>query len=467
MLAEAYRPAAGPSASSTGSAPTATVTVLGAGYVGLVTGACLATLGHRVTVAEVDARRLGSLRSGLLPIREDGLDDIVDREVAAGRLRFEDAREVGVSGSDIVMIAVGTPSDPDGRIDLSYVEAAVHQVAHSAPDALIVIKSTVPPGTCERMERTAALEGAPGARVVSNPEFLREGRAVHDFMHPDRIVIGARDTEAAATVERLYAALDAPVLHCRPADAELAKYASNALLASRISFINEMSDISEQVGADIRRVAEIVGQDSRIGPAFLAAGFGWGGSCFPKDVHGLAHVAEDLGLASPMLRATIEANQRQRDRVLEKVVELTRHQAQPRVAILGLAFKPHTDDVRESPALWLATALHEHGINVRATDPWALANAERQGPPVTYVIDPLYAVTDADVAVLATEWPEFVAMDWREVARRMRGNVVIDARNALDRSAVAAAGLEYRSLGRDGTGEDAPVEVTSSAPERP
>ena len=459
MLAE-YQPATGSRVTDASHLLTSTITVLGAGYVGLVTGACLAALGHRVTVAEVDARRLASLRSGLLPIREDGLDDIVDTQVAAGRLRFEDAREVDVSGSDVVMVAVGTPSGSDGRVDLTYVEAAVRQIARTTPDALIVIKSTVPPGTCERMQQTAAIEGAPNVRVASNPEFLREGRAVYDFMHPDRIVIGADDPEAAAAVERLYAALGAPVLHCRPADAELAKYASNALLASRISFINEMSDISEHVGADISRVAEIVGRDSRIGPAFLAAGFGWGGSCFPKDVHGLAHVAEDLGLASPMLRATIEANQRQRERVLHKVVELTRDCPNPRVAILGLAFKPQTDDVRESPALWLASALHERGISVRATDPWALANAERQGPPATYVIDPLYAVTDADVTVLATEWPEYLAMDWDEVARRMRGQVVLDARNALDRSRIGAAGLVYRSLGHDAPA-DARVEIAS------
>ena len=461
MLAE-YEPATGSRGSDASGAltATATVTVLGAGYVGLVTGACLATLGHRVSVAEVDARRLTALRSGLLPIREEGLDDIVDTQVAAGRLRFEDARGVDVSGSDIVMVAVGTPSGPDGRIDLTYVEAAVRQIARSAPHALIVIKSTVPPGTCERMQRIAALEGSPGVRVASNPEFLREGRAVYDFMHPDRIVIGANDPDAAVAVERLYASLGAPMLHCRPADAELAKYASNALLASRISFINEMSDISEHVGADISRVAEIVGRDSRIGPAFLAAGFGWGGSCFPKDVHGLAHVAEDLGLASPMLRATIEANQRQRERVLDKVIELVSGRANPRVAILGLAFKPQTDDVRESPALWLTGALHERGISVRATDPWALTNAERQGPPATYVIDPLYAVTDADVTVLATEWPEFLAMDWGEVARRMRGDVILDARNALDRSRVTAAGLVYRSLGHD-VPADARVEIAS------
>ena len=314
-------------ATSTGAAAPVrplTVTILGAGYVGLVSGACLAELGHRVTVTEVDERRLGALRSGMVPIREHGLDDIVDRQVAAGLLCFEDTRTVDVTDSDVVMVAVGTPSQADGRVDLRHVEAAVRQIARSRPDALIVIKSTVPPGTCDRMQAIARSGGGSGVRVVSNPEFLREGRAVQDFMSPDRVVIGARDAADAAVVEQLYAPLAAPVLHCLPEEAELAKYAANSLLAARISFINEMSAIADLIGADITRVSRIVGSDARIGPAFLGAGLGWGGSCFPKDVHGLARVAEDLGLAAPMLTATIEANLRQRQRALGAVLETRR-----------------------------------------------------------------------------------------------------------------------------------------------
>ncbi|MGE3961688.1 MAG: UDP-glucose/GDP-mannose dehydrogenase family protein [Dehalococcoidia bacterium] len=430
------------------------ITVLGAGYVGLVTGACLAELGHGVTVTEVDPVRLGALRSGLLPIREQGLDDIVDRHLRAGSLRFEDGREVDVAACDLVMVAVGTPSQEDGRVDLRQVEGAVRSVARMRPDALVVIKSTVPPGTCARIEQLARAEGGTSVRVVSNPEFLREGRAVQDFMQPDRVVIGARRAADAACVEALYAPLEAPIIHCLPEEAELAKYAANALLAARISFINEISGIADQVGADITRISSIVGADSRIGPAFLGAGLGWGGSCFPKDVHGLAGVAQDLGLAAPMLRATIEANERQRRRALGAILDLVDGRTDARVALLGASFKPHTDDVRESPAVWLARELHERGIAVRATDPWALANAERYGPRVTYTLDPLHAVTGADVVVLATEWPEYVALDWHEVARRMRGRAVLDARNALPAEVIQGAGLAYRSLGRDVLGRD-------------
>jgi len=425
------------------------VTVLGAGYVGLVTGACLAELGHRVVVTEVDEPRVRALRAGMVPIREDGLDEIVERQVASGRLRFAHPTDSDTQAGDLVMIAVGTPSLPDGRVDLTHVESAVRQIAGGAPRALVVIKSTVPPGTAARLERIAHETGARGVRVVSNPEFLREGRAVQDFMHPDRVVIGARRDEDAETVSRLYAMLHAPLVRCRPEEAELAKYAANSLLAARISFINEMSAIADRVGADIASVASIVGSDARIGPAFLGAGLGWGGSCFPKDVHGLAQVARDLGLNAPMLNATIEANQLQRERALDVALELTGGRADARVAVLGLSFKPRTDDVRESPALWLASALHDRGLVVRATDPWALPNAERAGPRITYTLDAMHAVDGADLVILATEWPEFVALDWHEVGRRMRGNAILDARNALDATAVRAAGLGYRSLGRD------------------
>lgn len=441
------------------STPRLTVTVLGAGYVGLVTGACLADLGHHVTVVEVDPRRLDALRAGMVPIREQGLDAIVDRQREIGRLTFRATADEEIEASDLVMVAVGTPSRPDGGVDLTYVEAAVRQVARTRPDALIVIKSTVPPGTASRMEAIARAEGGTGIRVVSNPEFLREGRAVHDFMYPDRIVIGARDEADADLVTRLYAPLAAVVHNCLPEEAELAKYAANALLAARISFINEVSGIADAVGADVTEVAAIVGSDARIGPAFLAAGLGWGGSCFPKDVHGLASVAADLGLDAPMLRATIEANDLQRRRALSAVLAAVEGIAEPRVAVLGVAFKPQTDDVRESPALWLATALHERGIAVRVTDPWALANAERHGPRMTYTIDPMHAVAGADVTILATEWPEFVALDWAEVAARMRGSAVLDARNALDAAAIRRAGLTYRSLGRDLLGRDVPEQA--------
>jgi UDPglucose 6-dehydrogenase len=425
------------------------VCVIGAGYVGLVSAACLAALGHDVTVVEIDRTRLETLRTGRIPIREGGLQPLVARGVAAGRLRFTDAGTNAGTGIELVMIAVGTPTHPDGGIDLSAIEAAVGAAVTACPEAVIVLKSTVPPGTCARMEALARALGANTARIAVNPEFLREGRAVRDFMVPDRIVIGARDAGAGELVAQLYAPLQATTMHCLPEEAELAKYTANSLLAARISFMNEISGIADAVGADVTRVATIVGADPRIGPAFLAAGLGWGGSCFPKDVRGLAGVGDDLGIATPMLDATIEANERQRQRALASVLQLLGGVAQPRVAVLGIAFKPHTDDVRESPARWLACALADAGIEVTATDPWALANAGFTDPRIRCAPTAIEAVDGADVTVLATEWPEYVALAWDAVGSQMRGNAVLDARNALDVHAVQAAGLRYSSLGRD------------------
>ena len=425
------------------------VRVVGAGYVGLVSAACLAALGHHVTVVEIDADRLRMLRAGHVPIREGGLEPLVARGVAAGRLRFTNNDTQVVTGTELVMVAVGTPTLPGGGVDLTAIEAAVRAAAIACPRAVIVIKSTVPPGTCARMGAIARSSGGKGTRIVANPEFLREGCAVRDFMGPDRIVIGARDAAAADLVAQLYAPLDAPTVHCLPEEAELAKYTANSLLAARISFMNEISGIADVVGADVTKVASIVGADPRIGPAFLAAGLGWGGSCFPKDVRGLVSIAEELGVATPMLSATIEANERQRQRALLGVLDMVRGIAEPRVAVLGVAFKPHTDDVRESPARWLACALAAVGVQVSVTDPWAMPNAAFTDARIRCVMSALEAVEGADVTILATEWPEYVAMDWGAVARHMRGDVVFDARNALDVGAVEAAALRYASLGRD------------------
>lgn len=426
--------------------------VIGAGYVGLVSAACLAALGHDVTVVEVDPRRLRALRAGEVPMREAGLDHLVARGIDRGRLRFEHPSTLPSARVDLVMIAVGTPPLPGGAVDLSAVEHAVRAAVLDCPDAVIVIKSTVPPGTSASMQMLARSTATRPVQVVSNPEFLREGRAVRDFMLPDRVVIGAPDMDSAALVAQLYAPLNAAIVTCRPEEAELAKYASNALLAARISFMNEVSGIADAVGADVTKVAAIVGADARIGTAFLAAGLGWGGSCFPKDVRGLANVAAGLGIATPMLTATIEANDRQQQRALDGVLALIEGIADPRVAVLGLAFKPHTDDVRESPALRLASALAAAGVEVRATDPWALVNAADRARAVRYVATALDAADGADIVVLATEWPEYVAQSWSAIADVMRGAVVFDARNALDTHAVQAAGLAYVSLGRDVAG---------------
>ena len=425
------------------------VRVVGAGYVGLVSAACLAALGHDVTVVEIDPERLRMLRAGRVPIREGGLEPLVARGAAAGRLRFigDDTRVA--SSVELVIVTVGTPMLPGGGVDLSAIEAAVRTAVIACPDAVIVIKSTVPPGTCARLETIARSLRAYGARIVANPEFLREGRAVRDFMVPDRIVIGARDAAAAALVAQLYTPLNAATVRCLPEEAELAKYTANALLAARISFMNEVSGIADVVGADVTTIGAIVGADPRIGPAFLGAGLGWGGSCFPKDVRGLVHLADDLGIPTPMLTATIEANERQRRRARAGVLELLGGIEAPRAAVLGVAFKPFTDDTRESPALWLACALADAGVQVTVTDPWATSSAELARSRIHHATGALEAIEGADVTVLATEWPEYVALEWAVVSQHMRGNAVFDARNALDARAVRAAGLQYASLGRD------------------
>ena len=439
------------------------VCVLGAGYVGLVTAACLSEIGHTVTVLEVDRNRRTLLQRGVVPIREPGLDDIVARQVATGRLSFEATDDDLLRDADVVMIAVGTPPTIGGRADMTAVEDAFRAITHAAPRALVVVKSTVPPGTAARLEGSARADGYEGVRVVSNPEFLREGRAISDFMRPDRIVIGSSDREAGAAVAALYVPLRASVIQCRPEEAELSKYASNALLAARISFMNEISWIADRVGADVTRVSSIVGQDARIGPAFLSAGLGWGGSCFPKDVSALAALAEDLGEDAPMLRATIAVNHRQRERALDLALRALEFAPEhPAVAVLGVAFKPGTDDVRESPALWLVTRLLGAGLDVRVTDPLAMEQARSVEPAATYVRDPQAAIRGADVVILATEWPEWQSLDWGAAARAMRGDTVIDARNVLSAGAVMAAGLRYRALGRDALGTPASELVCAS-----
>ena len=371
-----------------------------------------------------------------------------------------------VDGTDVVFVAVPTPSQPDGRVDTSLVEHVVRTVLRHSPDAVIVIKSTVPPGTITRLELLAYSLGAVGARFVANPEFLREGQAVHDFMHPDRVVVGSRDRRAGDLVASLYGRLHTTVYRTTPEDAELSKYASNALLAARISFMNEIAGIADRVGADVTRVASIVGADVRIGRAFLNAGLGWGGSCFPKDVVGLATLAKDLGASSAMLDAVVFANQDARARAVAIVLEATRGVPLPRVGLLGLSFKPGTDDTRESPAIALASALLDAGIEVRATDPAAAHNGSRVERRLTIVPDVRTAATGVDVVVLATEWPSFIDQDWDAISRVMRGHTVLDARNVLDAEAVSAAGLTYRALGRDVLGQRAELakeEVTCAS----
>jgi UDPglucose 6-dehydrogenase len=426
------------------------ITVIGTGYVGLIQGACLADVGHTVTCVDVDEAKVTLLREGASPIHEPGIDDLLARGLASGRLRFASPAEgLGPLLGEVVFVAVGTPGSASGAADLSAVRAAIEQIAEAADHNLVVaMKSTVPPGTGRALTRRF-LDGN-GCRLsyVSNPEFLREGRAIEDWYHADRIVLGGDDPAAVATVATLYEKLQAPVISTDVASAETIKYASNAFLSTKISFINEMANLCDCVGADIDAVSRGVGLDPRIGPHFLHAGIGYGGSCFPKDVRALDFISAINGYTFQLLKAVIEVNGRQR---LLPVISLSRalgSLTDRTVAVLGLSFKPDTDDARESPALDIVPLLVEEGAHVCAYDP--LASSVTLGPAVR-VDDVWSALEGACAAILVTEWPEFVDLDWERVASVMvEPRIVFDGRNALDADAVRAAGLSYMAVGREG-----------------
>jgi UDPglucose 6-dehydrogenase len=427
----------------------AQISIAGAGYVGLVTGACLAQLGHDVTCLEIEPTRLAELRRGVLPIYEPGLEALFARQTAAGRLRITDDYAAAIPSSQFAFIAVNTPACASGAADTRFVLAAARAIfEHASPGLTLVLKSTVPVGTGDAIAQLAAELNRSDIRVISNPEFLREGSAIQDFVSPDRIVIGAEPREAGEAVAALYTLLNAPVVLCGRRSAELAKYAANALLATRISFINEIAALCEAGGADVMEVAEVVGADRRIGPAFLRAGLGWGGSCFPKDVRALAATAEQFGVPSSIVDAVFDVNARQRERAFRQVRAAVDGVDHPRVGVLGLAFKPGTDDIREAPALDIIGRLLEEGIHVQAHDPVAMTAVRRVLPNIRLCADPYEAVRGSDAVILAAEWPEYLDLDWERVSSFMRGRVVLDGRNALDRSALAAAGLTHHAMGR-------------------
>ena len=425
----------------------AQLAVVGAGYVGLVTAACLAELGHGVTCIEVDEQKLTRLRAGDLPIHEPGLAELVSKHQLDGCLRFT-GDYAQISDNDSVFIAVPTPSRENGSADTSYVLQAVDSlIPYAKRGLLIVIKSTVPVGTADYVAVMAPVMEA-GVEVVSNPEFLRQGTAVYDFLQPDRVVIGASSLQAAVDITQLYASLDAPIVAVDRRSAELAKYTANALLATRISFMNEISHIATTLDANVDDVARIVGLDRRIGPAFLRAGLGWGGSCFPKDLLALSSVAANNGCDTPILQAVYRTNELQRERAARFLLDAVQAIQDPVVAILGLAFKPNTDDVRGSPALGVAQLLRRHGVTVRAHDPFALVNASLVLPEVDYRTDPYSALEGADALLLATEWEEYYDLDWILVRESMRGKTVLDGRNVLNGGLLAELGFRYWSFGR-------------------
>ena len=419
------------------------VAIIGAGYVGLVTGGGLASLGHRVRLGEADPDRVARLESGDVPIFEKGLPDLLSRGSERELISYHTSNIEAVVGAELVFLCLPTPAGDDGRADLGLINAVVDELANEvADDAIFVIKSTVPPGTVAGLRKRLADLGS-SARVVSHPEFLREGKALDDFMKPDRIVVGAYDDEDAEAIAGLYESLDANVVRTDPTSAEMIKYASNSYLAARLTFVNTLANVCEAVGADVMDVISGMGMDHRIGPHFLQPGPGYGGSCFPKDTAALIGVAEDAGYDFELLRAVIEADREQRRRIAEKVRQAAGGGLRGRrVAMWGVTFKAGTDDVRESPALRIAELLEEDGADVVAYDP------EGTTDQVTMVAGPIEATRDADVLFVATEWPEFLTVDMTEVAEAMKGYRVVDSRNLLDPTAVRAAGLDYWGLGR-------------------
>ena len=426
--------------------------VVGVGYVGLTTGACLSHLGYTVVCGDVDEEKINRLRKGEISIVEKGLTEIVNEGITAGRLEFVvGATEVG-ERSDIVFLCVPTPEDRDGSADLSFIEAASAEIGPVLCEGAIVVnKSTVPVGTTVVVDEVIQRADI---KVVSNPEFLREGTAVNDFLHPDRVVVGADDRGAAEKVAALYSSIETEIIITDAASAETIKYAANGFLAMKISFVNSVAAMCEAVGADVVDVVEGIGSDRRIGREFLQPGPGWGGSCFPKDSHSLVHLAETHGYGFSMMRGVIAVNDEQRERMVRKVQRAagTNDLNGMTISVLGLTFKAGTDDLRDSPSLAIIGRLRELGATVRAYDPTTTGRLSRiqdsflEGINVQQSVDE--AMREGDVLVILTEWPEFRSLDFEQVKELLSGSAIVDTRNLLDPQSVRAAGLGYDGVGR-------------------
>jgi UDPglucose 6-dehydrogenase len=424
--------------------------VIGTGYVGLVTAAGFAELGSDVWCVDIDEAKVERLKRGESPIYEPGLEELLAKNSA--RLHFSTDLTEAREHAELLFVAVGTPPTHSGDADLSAVHAVVDAIRGSDGSAdarhALVMKSTVPCGTGATLQRVLAEQGKQGIAYVSCPEFLKEGSAVKDFMHPDRVVVGDTGDWAGEAVIDLYSPLQAPLVRTDIASAEMVKLASNAFLATKISFINEIANVCEETGSDVVEVARGMGLDDRIGPKFLQAGIGFGGSCFPKDVDALKQLAGNSGYHFQLLTAVIEVNELQKRRVIGKLQKHLGGLVGKRVALLGLAFKPETDDMREASSLVLAARLNADGASVVAYDPVAEEQARKLVRGISFADSPLDAVSDADAVVLVTEWSEFMNLDWKLLAEAMGGRLVIDGRNALDPETVRAAGLVYEGIGR-------------------
>lgn len=430
------------------------IAVIGTGYVGLVTGACFAEFGVDVTCVDVDEDKIARLLQGIMPIYEPGLEQLVSKNAQAGRLRFTTDVAQAVQQSLVIFLAVGTPPKPDGSPDLSFVEAAAGSIAdHMNGYKVIVTKSTVPIGTGEHIREliNARKKTRANFGVVSNPEFLREGAAINDFMRPDRVVIGSKDEEAIAIMKDLYRPLyliEAPFVITSLEAAELTKYAANAFLATKVSFINEIANLCDRIGCDVHDVARAIGMDKRIGSKFLHPGPGFGGSCFPKDTRALSSVARQYDCSSRIVDAVIEVNERQGENMLIKIRKLVGNLKGKTIAVLGLAFKPETDDMREAPAIGIIKSLLDDGAVVRAYDPVAKSEAMKVLPDIVYADDEYAAVNGADALVFVTEWNQFRALDLMRIHDLMKSPKIADLRNIYDPDDIREMGFEYVGVGR-------------------
>jgi UDPglucose 6-dehydrogenase len=430
------------------------IAVIGTGYVGLVTGAGLADFGNDVICVDVDVRKIEALRNGQIPIYEPGLDTLVSKNVNEGRLRFTTDLPEAIRAARAIFIAVGTPPKPDGSADLRYVEEVANSIAqHMNGPKLVITKSTVPIGTGRLIDQIIESHGTGHkASIVSNPEFLREGSAIEDFMKPDRVVVGVSDSEAAELMKEIYAplhSLEIPFVVTNVESSELIKYAANGFLATKITFINEIASVCEKVGANVQDVALGMGLDSRIGPKFLQAGPGFGGSCFPKDTSAMADISRRHGYDFQIMEAVLRVNDSVKLRMTDKIVEALGGDVKGKtIAVLGLAFKPETDDMRDSPTIPIIKGLQERGAKIQAYDPQATKNAQAYFEDVTYCSDAYETAENADVLVLATEWNEFRALNFERIKKALRSPAVVDLRNIYDPQRMAALGFNYISVGR-------------------
>lgn len=429
------------------------LTIIGSGYVGLTTGACFAEVGHHVMCVDNNEAKIQSLLEGRIPIYEPGLENIVRKNVASKRLQFTTSTETGVNHGEVIFIAVPTPPQPDGSVDLSFIEKVAREIAVCLDSYRIVVdKSTVPVKTGERVAQTIRRYAKPGVEfdVVSNPEFLREGSAVDDLMNPDRIVIGGNSDRALGIMQKVYEPFVAPVLVTDINSAELIKHAANSFLALKISYANALSEICEVTGADVEKVVEGIGMDKRIGRSFLNAGLGYGGSCFPKDIAAFIALADQAGTPFNLLKEVEKINVRQLNRFVDSIREALWVLRDKKIAVWGLSFKPNTDDVRCSVAVSLVEALVKEGAQVTAYDPKGMEKFLELpvSSQITLASSPLEAATDAEALVIATEWPEFAGVDLRELHQVMHSPLIFDGRNLLEPSEAVGAGFQYRGIGR-------------------